>query len=125
MKFPFPMFLTTWHMVFNTIITQVMSRTTNMLPAVKEVNYDLFVVVTIKLSIQTYTFMTLFFQQKKVDMAAVWSQILPVSICFAISLVLSNKSYIYLSVSYIQVNSKFVVEILPLQLISIVFAYLQ
>lgn len=30
-------------------------------------------------------------------------QILPVSIFFAISLVLSNKAYIYLSVSYIQV----------------------
>ena len=32
------------------------------------------------------------------------TQILPVALCFAISLVLSNKAYIYLSVSYIQVR---------------------
>lgn len=37
MKFPFPMFLTTWHMIFATFLTQIMSRTTNMLPGVKEV----------------------------------------------------------------------------------------
>lgn len=38
MKFPFPMFLTTWHMTLATILTQIMSRTTNMLPAVHEVS---------------------------------------------------------------------------------------
>lgn len=37
LKFPYPMFLTTWHMFFATIMTQVLSRTTNMLPGVKEV----------------------------------------------------------------------------------------
>jgi hypothetical protein len=37
LKFPFPMFLVFWHMVLATILTQIMSRTTNMLPGVKEV----------------------------------------------------------------------------------------
>ena len=35
------------------------------------------------------------------------TSIFPVSLCFAISLVLSNKSYIYLSVSYIQMLKAF------------------
>jgi drug/metabolite transporter (DMT)-like permease len=80
MKFPFPMFLTTWHMCLATVLTQIMSRTTNMLPGVRE---------------------------KKVDLEVVKTKILPVSICFAVSLVLSNKSYIYLSVSYIQMLKAF------------------
>jgi hypothetical protein len=37
LKFPFPMFLVFWHMLVATILTQIMSRTTNMLPGVKEV----------------------------------------------------------------------------------------
>lgn len=80
LKFPYPMFLTTWHMFLATILTQIMSRTTNMLPGVKE---------------------------KKVDKDAIVKQILPVSIFFAVSLVLSNKAYIYLSVSYIQMLKAF------------------
>lgn len=32
------------------------------------------------------------------------TQIFPVALCFAISLVFSNNAYIYLSVSYIQVK---------------------
>lgn len=35
--FPFPMFLTTWHMLLSSLLTQVMSRTTTMLPGVAEV----------------------------------------------------------------------------------------
>lgn len=35
--FPYPIFLTTWHMILSTILTQVLSRTTNLLPGVKEV----------------------------------------------------------------------------------------
>jgi hypothetical protein len=65
-------------MFFATVMTQVMSRTTNMLPGVKE---------------------------GKVDTTVMWKQILPVTMFFATSLVLSNKSYIYLSVSYIQVTN--------------------
>ena len=76
MDFPFPMFLTAWHMLFATIITQIMARTTNMLPGVKE---------------------------NKVDKDILLKQVLPVALLFALSLVFSNKAYIYLSVSYIQV----------------------
>jgi drug/metabolite transporter (DMT)-like permease len=46
-------------------------------------------------------------QEKKVDANVMQGQILPVSLCFAVSLVLSNKSYIYLSVSYIQMLKAF------------------
>eukprot|EP01036_Dinobryon_divergens_P028837 gene28837-37844_t len=80
MKFPFPMFLTTYHMLFSTILTQVMSRLTSMLPGVRE---------------------------NKVDSTVLATQILPVSLFFAVSLVLSNMSYIYLSVSYIQMLKAF------------------
>mmetsp|Transcript_15501 Transcript_15501/g.14033 ORF Transcript_15501/g.14033 Transcript_15501/m.14033 type:complete len:320 (+) Transcript_15501:51-1010(+) len=80
MKFPYPMFLTTWHMVLATFLTQLMSKTTNMLPGVKE---------------------------KKVTNETIIYQILPVAFIFAISLVLSNKAYIYLSVSYIQMLKAF------------------
>lgn len=41
--------------------------------------------------------------QNKVNVQVLQKQIFPVSLFFAISLVLSNKAYIYLSVSYIQV----------------------
>jgi hypothetical protein len=40
MEFPFPMFITTWHMLFATVLTQVLSRTTDMLPGVKEVSLN-------------------------------------------------------------------------------------
>ena len=37
LKFPYPMFLTTWHMTLATILTQLLSKTTKMLPGVTEV----------------------------------------------------------------------------------------
>jgi drug/metabolite transporter (DMT)-like permease len=80
LKFPYPMFLTTWHMVFATVCTQIMAQATNMLPGVKE---------------------------KKVTREVFINKIVPVSLFFAVSLVLSNKSYIYLSVSYIQMLKAF------------------
>ena len=46
----------------------------------------------------------LFLIQGKVNLEVMQKQILPVTLFFATSLVLSNKSYIYLSVSYIQVS---------------------
>ena len=105
MKFPFPMFLTTWHMIFATILTQIMSRTTNMLPGVKEVWSQTLKTFDLKLKTVGITFpsWTPCKRQKKVDGKALRTQILPVALTFAISLVLSNKAYIYLSVSYIQV----------------------
>lgn len=80
MKFPFPMFLTTWHMSLATVLTQIMSRTTNMLPAVKE---------------------------QKVDQDVFMKNIIPVASFFSVSLVCANKAYIYLSVSYIQMLKAF------------------
>lgn len=80
MEFPYPMFLTVWHMTLATFLTQIMSRTTNMLPGVNE---------------------------KKVTTDVFLKQIAPVSVFFAFSLVLSNKAYIYLSVSYIQMLKAF------------------
>ena len=38
LKFPYPMFLTTWHMTLATVLTQLLSKTTKMLPGVTEVN---------------------------------------------------------------------------------------
>lgn len=80
LQFPFPMFLCCWHMVLATVITRIMAATTNMLPGVRE---------------------------KKVDSTAFTNKIIPVAAVFAISLVLSNKTYIYLSVSYIQMLKAF------------------
>jgi len=74
------MFLTTWHMLLATLLTQLLSRYTDMLPGVKA---------------------------KKVDRIVLKQQILPVSVFFAVSLVLSNKAYIYLSVSFIQMLKAF------------------
>ncbi len=48
MNFGFPMFLTSWHMFVACILTQILSRTTNMLPALKEVSHVL-EIYTIKL----------------------------------------------------------------------------
>ena len=62
-------------MLVAVILTQLMSRYTDMLVGVKE---------------------------KRVDNVCLREKIFPVAVCFAISLVLSNKSYIYLSVSFIQ-----------------------
>eukprot|EP00605_Chrysophyceae_sp_TOSAG23-4_P001255 GSChrysophyteH1.ASY1.ANO1.1366.1 assembled CDS len=80
LKFPFPMFLCSWHMVIATILTRILSKTTNMLPGVME---------------------------KKVDSNVMKKKILPVAALFSISLILSNKAYIYLSVSYIQMLKAF------------------
>jgi drug/metabolite transporter (DMT)-like permease len=80
MNFAFPMFLTCWHMTLATILTQIMSRTTSMLPAVQDnrVKWDDF---------------------KK--------RVIPIAVLFSISLIFSNKAYIYLSVSYIQMLKAF------------------
>ncbi len=42
--------------------------------------------------------------QKKVNTEDITSKIVPVAVFYAFSLVLSNKAYIYLSVSYLQVD---------------------
>lgn len=77
MNFPFPMFLTSWHMLVSTVLTQILSKTTDMLPGVKAGH------VTNKV---------------------ITNQVLPVAILFSISLIFANKAYVYLSVSFIQVG---------------------
>ena len=67
-NFGFPIFLTAWHMVFSTILTQIMSRTTSMLPAVTE---------------------------NKVKWEDIKTRIIPISILFSISLIFGwNNSFL-------------------------------
>ena len=80
MNFAFPMFLTTWHMTLATVLTQIMARTTAMLPSVSE---------------------------GKVTKEDFKRKIIPIAVLFSVSLILSNKAYIYLSVSYIQMLKAF------------------
>ncbi len=81
------MFLTSWHMLFATILTQVLSRTTNLLPSLKT---------------------------SKVDAKVIQTQILPVAACSAISLITTNKAYVYASVSFIQVCIPFSIARYPI-----------
>lgn len=78
--FPYPMFLTTWHMLVATCLTRYLASTTNMLPAV---------------------------QEERVDRKSLIYQVLPVAAFYAVSLVLSNTAYLYLSVAYIQMIKAF------------------
>lgn len=73
--FKFPVFLVTWHLLFATIGTRVLQRTTHLLDGIHDVNMtkDLFL-----------------------------KSILPIGMLFSGSLVLSNTAYLYLSVSFIQ-----------------------
>lgn len=75
MDFAYPYFLTMWHCVFATICTQILVRTTNWFPGVKDA---------------------------KVTATVIISKVMPLSICFAFSLVCGNTAYKYLSVAYIQ-----------------------
>ncbi|KAH6983564.1 triose-phosphate transporter family-domain-containing protein [Ilyonectria sp. MPI-CAGE-AT-0026] len=74
-KFDFPLFLTTWHMVFATITTQIMARFTKTLDS-----------------------------RHKVPMTpTIYGQsIVPIGILFSFSLICGNMAYLYLSVSFIQ-----------------------
>ena len=78
--FAFPMFLTSWHMILATILTQIMARTTSMLPAANA---------------------------NQVTFQDIKTRIVPVALLFSISLIFSNKAYVYLSVSYIQMLKAF------------------
>jgi hypothetical protein len=72
-RFPFSITLTTWHMLFATISTQILARTTTFV--------DRSVVMNVRLYI---------------------TAIIPVGMCFSLSLILSNVVYLYLSMSFIQ-----------------------
>ncbi|KAF2233772.1 DUF250 domain membrane protein [Viridothelium virens] len=74
-KFKFPVFLTTWHLLFATIMTQLMARTTNMLDSRKSVP------MTGRIYLRA---------------------IVPIGLFFSLSLICGNITYLYLSVSFIQ-----------------------
>ncbi|KAL5404792.1 hypothetical protein PMIN04_012507 [Paraphaeosphaeria minitans] len=74
-KFHFPIFLTTWHLVFATVMTQLLARFTTILDS-----------------------------RKKVPMTGrvYLRAIVPIGVFFSLSLICGNKAYLYLSVAFIQ-----------------------
>lgn len=73
--FKFPFFLSMWHMIFATVITQFLAKTSMLLPSVRE---------------------------GKITVADYLRKFVPMSVLFAVSLVLSNSAYKYISVAFIQ-----------------------
>ncbi|KAG8754190.1 hypothetical protein FRC14_005307 [Serendipita sp. 396] len=80
LNFRYPVFLVSWHLVFATIGTRILARTTRLLDATRDfkVSNDMYI-----------------------------RSILPIAVLFCGSLVLSNKAYLYLSVSFIQMLKAF------------------
>ncbi|KAH8164392.1 hypothetical protein CIB48_g3858 [Xylaria polymorpha] len=74
-KFDYPLFLTTWHMVFATFMTQIMAKFTTTLDSRHRV----------PMNTNTYI-----------------KAIVPIGIMFSLSLIFGNFAYLYLSVSFIQ-----------------------
>ncbi|KAK7203798.1 glucose-6-phosphate/phosphate and phosphoenolpyruvate/phosphate antiporter [Myxozyma melibiosi] len=70
----YPIFLTTWHLVFSATATQTLARATN------------------------------FYNDRPLEISrdVYWKRIVPVSIFYSLSLVLSNQAYVYLNISFIQ-----------------------
>ena len=71
----FPIFLTTWHLIFATIMTQILARFTSILDSRKKVPMT-----------------------GKVYLRA----IVPIGLFFSLSLICGNQAYLYLSVAFIQ-----------------------
>jgi len=74
-QFKYPIFLTAWHLTFGTIMTQILARTTTLLDGRHKV----------KMTGRTYL-----------------RAIVPIGFFFSLSLICGNVSYLYLSVSFIQ-----------------------
>ncbi|KAI0970696.1 triose-phosphate transporter family-domain-containing protein [Xylaria arbuscula] len=74
-KFDYPLFLTTWHMAFATLMTQLMAKFTTTLDSRH------------KVPMNTNTYI---------------KAIVPIGIMFSLSLIFGNFAYLYLSVSFIQ-----------------------
>ncbi|KAJ5888165.1 sugar phosphate/phosphate translocator [Penicillium taxi] len=74
-NFRFPIILTTWHLTFATIMTQILARCTNVLDGRK----------TVKMTGRVYL-----------------RAIVPIGIMFSLSLICGNMTYLYLSVAFIQ-----------------------
>ncbi|TQV92580.1 hypothetical protein V2A60_009053 [Cordyceps javanica] len=75
LNFKYPVILTTYHLVFATVVTQIMARYTTMLDSRKAV----------KMTGRIYL-----------------RAVVPIGVFFSASLILSNVAYLYLSVSFIQ-----------------------
>ncbi|MCJ1282677.1 hypothetical protein MMC26_002002 [Xylographa opegraphella] len=73
--FRFPIILTTWHLAFGTLMTQILSRTTTLLDGRKKV----------KMTGRVYL-----------------RAIMPIGLFFSLSLICGNLTYLYLSVAFIQ-----------------------
>lgn len=73
--FHFPILLTSWHLTFATLMTQILARTTNLLDGRK----------TVKMTGRVYL-----------------RAIVPIGLFFSLSLICGNLTYLYLSVSFIQ-----------------------
>ncbi|EPE36021.1 Multidrug resistance efflux transporter EmrE [Glarea lozoyensis ATCC 20868] len=73
--FKYPILLTAWHLVFATVMTQIMARTTTLLDGRK----------TVKMTGRVYL-----------------RAIVPIGVFFSLSLICGNLTYLYLSVSFIQ-----------------------
>jgi hypothetical protein len=71
----FPISLTAWHMIFSTVMTQILARTTTLLDGRK----------TVKMTGRVYI-----------------RAILPIGFFFSLSLICGNQAYLYLSVAFIQ-----------------------
>ncbi|KAJ5918834.1 sugar phosphate/phosphate translocator [Penicillium verhagenii] len=74
-NFRFPIVLTTWHLTFATIMTQILARTTTVLDGRKSV----------KMTGRVYL-----------------RAIVPIGLMFSLSLICGNMTYLYLSVAFIQ-----------------------
>lgn len=80
LQFQYPILLTAWHLIFATIMTQVLARTTKLLDGRKSV----------KMTGRIYL-----------------RAIVPIGIFFSLSLICGNLTYLYLSVSFIQMLKAF------------------
>lgn len=78
--FHYPILLTSWHLVFATVMTQIMARTTKLLDGRK----------TVKMTGKVYL-----------------RAIVPIGAFFSLSLICGNLTYLYLSVSFIQMLKAF------------------
>ncbi|KAK9329817.1 triose-phosphate transporter family-domain-containing protein [Lipomyces starkeyi] len=73
-RFPFPIFLTTWHLVFSALATQLLFKTTNLYSP----------------------------QSIVISQTVYLRRIMPIAIFYSFALVCSNQAYMYLNISFIQ-----------------------
>ncbi|KAF8440585.1 triose-phosphate transporter family-domain-containing protein [Terfezia claveryi] len=75
LEFDFPIFLTTWHLIFATIATRVLAYSTSLLNGLNRV---------------------------RVTRLLFFKAVVPIALFFSLSLICSNQAYLYLSVAFIQ-----------------------